>query len=121
MGSRNLKNDLTTVQCKYDRNKTYTTAVTLYEIDINGEMENRNSLEILESKIREYVDSIGSIYEVNNFSIEQLIFEDGNYDDILKFEYNEGKYYKTYCYCKVEIVDSIMYMLCADNTVFRIN
>lgn len=110
VGCANLTGDLTFVKCEKDNESSFGTFVSVNEFYIDDEMNDKPALEVLENKIREYVNDKGEIYEVTNSQIESLILDDGSVVDVLKFEYNEGPYYKTHCYCKIEIVDSIMYV-----------
>ena len=93
VGCANLTGDLTFVKCEKDNESSFGTFVSVNEFYIDDEMNDK-----------------GEIYEVTNSQIESLILDDGSVVDVLKFEYNEGPYYKTHCYCKIEIVDSIMYV-----------
>lgn len=110
MGSSNIQGDITVVQCSKDMNRITSTVINEINIEDNPEISYDDALTLLENKLREYADSIGEIYEINNVVIEEIETEDG-IEKVLKFEYDQGQYYKTYCYSKIEIVDSYIYVL----------
>lgn len=110
MGGYSLQGNITVVQCSKDTNSMTSAIINEINIEDNPGISYEDALLLLETKIREYADSIGDIYEVNNAVVEEIETEDG-VQKVLKFEYDMGQYYKTYCYSKIEIVDSYMYVL----------
>lgn len=107
---------LTVTYC-HDENDTRTfgtglVGAVINEIDVSNyeNVNNENALEILESKLIEYVNQKSEIYFVDNFETEE-ISTDENYYKILKYEYNQGKYYKTICYSTALVSGDYAYVL----------
>ena len=110
MGSSTFQGDITAVQCSKDFNHVTSAVINEINIEDNQGISYDDALTLLENKLKDYADSIGEIYEINNVAIEEIETEEG-LEKVLKFEYDQGQYYKTYCYSNIEIVDSYIYVL----------
>lgn len=82
------------------------------ELDISeyGNVNNENALEILEIKLNDYLNGKSEIYSFENMERQEVASDDHVYK-ILKYEYNQGKYYKTYCYSTILVRNENAYVL----------
>ena len=77
MGGYSLQNNVMVVQCSKDTNRMTSAVINEINIEDNQGISYDDALLLLETKIREYADSIGDIYEINNVAIEEIETEDG--------------------------------------------
>ena len=84
--------------------------ITEILIEENLDLTDNDALLILENKIRDYTNQIGTIYEISNVSIEE-IEKDNQFYKILAYDYNKGPYYKTHCFSMIKIKNPYMYVL----------
>ena len=110
--STSLAGNVHAIQCSENAEGQNSTKAIITEINIeeNLKLTDDNVLAILENKIREYTNQIGTIYEVSNVYIEEIEKANQIYK-ILAYDYNEGAYYKTHCFSMIKIKNPYMYIL----------
>lgn len=84
--------------------------ITEFLLEENLDLTDNDALVILENKIREYTNQIGTIYQISDVSIEE-IEKDNQFYKILAYDYNKGPYYKTHCFSIIKIKNPYMYVL----------